>query len=80
MSNTHKVVIPECYESFPDDYLLDTRDVMQIMGFKTMTSVSALKLPVSGKRDYGGISATRGTKNLYRLGDLRRLRDKRAEQ
>jgi len=78
--NLHPVNIPECYDSFPDSFLLDTIDVMQMFNFSQKSGVSMLvmggELSVSGHRD--GVS--QGKKNTYKLGDMRALRDKRNKQ
>jgi len=68
--------IPACYDKFPDSFFLDSRDVMQIMGFASMTGVnrsvrSGLIPPPTSKR---------GRKVLWTLGDMRAAKEKRNEK
>ena len=80
-NNTHEVNIPSAYDSFPDSFLIDSRDVLQIMGYRHKSSITyairAGSIPDRvGTQDccfnkYGS------KKQLFRLGDFRKLKEYR---
>jgi len=70
------IEIPNCYDNFPDSFLLDSRDVQQIMGFASRVCIghsvrSGLIPPPSSKR---------GRKVCWTLGDMRAAKEKRNEK
>jgi len=80
--NLHQVNIPECYDNFPDSFLLDTRDVAQMIGAKHINSTNGILIKEGVVSCCKNIRSqmSKGTKNLYKLGDIRALRDKRNKQ
>ena len=79
MSNKYSlnpVVIPKCYDNFPASFLLNARDVAQMLNYKRGQKsplshlIKTNKLPISGKND---MSLSGGMKNLFSLGDIRKL-------
>ena len=72
---SNSVEIPSCYDSFPDEFMLDYRDVIQMFGFSCPQSVSyliktgALPTPESKSNCI--------QKKYFKLGDIRKVKAER---
>tara|TARA_R110000850_G_C9808880_1_gene451195 strand:+ start:36 stop:344 length:309 start_codon:yes stop_codon:yes gene_type:complete len=78
--NLSEVNIPSAYDSFPDSFLLNSRDVCQIMGYATQSSATVNSrcgyIPAHAARQH--FKCNNGVKRMmFRLGDFRKLKEYR---
>ena len=79
-NNTHEVNIPSAYDSFPDSFLLNSRDVCQIMGYTRQGSVSTMAEAghIPPHTRLSDLKSMNGVRRLmFRLGDFRKLKEYR---
>lgn len=79
--NSSEVNIPMAYDPFPDSCLIDSRDVLQIMGYKHTGSITyairAGSIPDRVDIQDGSFNKYGSKKQLFRLGDFRKLKEYR---
>ncbi len=77
---THEVNIPSVYDSFPDSFLLNSRDVCQIMGYTKQSTVTASSRDgyIPPHAGHQNLKCMNGVKRMmFRLGDFRKLKEYR---
>ena len=78
--NAHEVNIPSAYNSFPDSFLLNSRDVCQIMGYTKQSTVSSNSRGghIPQHTCLNSLKSLNGVRRMmFRLGDFRKLKEYR---
>jgi len=78
--SAHEVNIPSAYDSFPDSFLLNSRDVCQIMGYASQSIVSKCSIDghIPPRTCMNSLKCKNGVRRvMFRLGDFRKLKEYR---